>query len=152
MIVQTAKFPSLENLAISKCEFENLYLKVDAPSLKDLQISDCETYGYFDIRISSEKLQTLRLTMQLSLCVPEVSLRGCRPSLHNATLSLVLKETTLSLGDSMYMEFNNNGLVDFIDSIRYAKILQLNSQIIEVISGFLYLYILYLVVCFVKCL
>ncbi|XVF16566.1 hypothetical protein REPUB_Repub10bG0043000 [Reevesia pubescens] len=129
---------SLEKLAISKCEFDNLYLNVNAPSLKDLQISDCKTYGYFDISISAEQLQTLSLTMQLSFCVTKaLSFSGCRIysenllSLRKATLSLVLWESTFGLGDTIYKEFNTNGLVNFIYSVRYAKILQLNFQIIE---------------------
>lgn len=69
---------SLEKLEICKCGFDNFYLKVNAPCLKDLQISNCEVYGSFDVRISAEQLQTLCLTMELSFYVPKASLSRCR--------------------------------------------------------------------------
>ncbi|XVF58223.1 hypothetical protein PTKIN_Ptkin07bG0047200 [Pterospermum kingtungense] len=72
--------------------------------------------------------------------VPEACSSACRIysenllSLCNATLNLVLYETGFGNGDPIYMEFNNHGLVDFIGSLRYAKNLQLNFQIIEALS------------------
>ncbi|EOY03364.1 Uncharacterized protein TCM_018356 [Theobroma cacao] len=111
----------------SKCLFDGLHLNVNAPSLKGLEISDCEMYDNFDISISAEQLQTLTLTMQLmSLCLR--SRRICKIYSENL---LSLRNATLSLGDNMYDEFTNDGLVELIDSVRYAKSLQLSFQIIE---------------------
>ncbi|TYJ37719.1 hypothetical protein E1A91_A05G394800v1 [Gossypium mustelinum] len=129
---------SLEKLEICKCGFDNLYLNVNAPCLKDLQISNCEIYGSFDVRISAEQLQTLCLTMELSFSLPEASLSRCRiysdnlRSLSKAIINLAVPySSTLGIGDYMCKEFNSNGLVEFIYSVRYAKSLQLNFQIIE---------------------
>ncbi|KAG4151204.1 hypothetical protein ERO13_D04G050450v2 [Gossypium hirsutum] len=129
---------SLEKLEICKCGFDNLYLNVNAPCLKDLQISNCEIYGSFDVRISAEQLQTLCLTMGLSFCVPEASLSRCRiysdnlRSLSKATINLAVPySSTLGIADYTCKEFNSNGLVEFIYSVRYAKSLQLNFQIIK---------------------
>ncbi|KAG4202872.1 hypothetical protein ERO13_A05G364300v2 [Gossypium hirsutum] len=128
---------SLEKLEICKCGFDNLYLNVNAPCLKDLQISNCEIYGSFDVRISAEQLQTLCLTMELSFSLPEASLSRCRiysdnlRSLSKAIINLAVPySSTLGIGDYMCKEFNSNGLVEFIYSVRYAKSLQLNFQII----------------------
>ncbi|MBA0601001.1 hypothetical protein Gorai_004194 [Gossypium raimondii] len=129
---------ALTKLEICKCGFDNLYLNVNAPCLKDLQISNCEIYGSFDVRISAEQLQTLCLTMELSFCVPEASLSRCRiysdnlRSLSKATINLAVPySSTLGIADYTCKEFNSNGLVEFIYSVRYAKSLQLNFQIIK---------------------
>ncbi|KAK5835262.1 hypothetical protein PVK06_010949 [Gossypium arboreum] len=114
---------SLEKLEICKCGFDNLYHNVNAHCLKDLQISNCEIYGSFDVRISAEQLQTLCLTMELSFCLPEASLSRCRiysdnlRSLSKATINLAVPySSTLGIGDYMCKEFNSNGLVEFIYS------------------------------------
>ncbi|TYI30763.1 hypothetical protein ES332_A05G410200v1 [Gossypium tomentosum] len=129
-------------LEICKCGFDNLYLNVNAPCLKDLQISNCEIYGSFDVRISAEQLQTLCLTMELSFSLPEASLSRCRiysdnlRSLSKAIINLAVPySSTLGIGDYMCKEFNSNGLVEFIYSVRYAKSLQLNFQIIAALSN-----------------
>ncbi|MBA0814371.1 hypothetical protein Gohar_020203 [Gossypium harknessii] len=133
---------SLEKLEICKCGFDNLYLNVNAPCLKDLQISNCEIYGSFDVRISAEQLQTMCLTMELCFCVPEASLSRCRiysdnlRSLSKATINLAVPySSTLGIADYTCKEFNSNGLVEFIYSVRYAKSLQLNFQIIKALSN-----------------
>ncbi|KAL4366211.1 hypothetical protein GQ457_05G018060 [Hibiscus cannabinus] len=133
---------SLDKLEISECVFDYLDLNVNAPCLKDLQISNCRIHGFFNVRISAEQLQTLTLTMELSLGVPETSLSRCRiysdnlVSLCKAAINLVVPcSSTFDIADNMYREFNNNGLVELFYSVRYAKILQLNFQTIAALSN-----------------